>query len=426
MRGKRLTIFLGESDHWHYAPLYMTMLQLLKRSGISGATVTRGIAGFGEHSAIKTTSILELSMDLPIVLTVVDTSEKLERVLPEISAMMAGGTITLEDVEILYSSAAFRGGLPDMAVSAIMRSDVETARPEESVAEVVQRLMRLDFTGLPVVDESRHIVGFINESDLITAKLTQLSLSEQRALGAEELEALTTGLKGNGIRVDQVMKSPAVTVFPTTPLREAAHLMHTSAVKHLPVVNERGELVGIVGRLDILQSIAAGYERRSGEHVPLLPQESSSISDIMERDVARLPEVAPLSEVGEKLLGTAAHRVVVIDGDGKPLGIVTPSDLIARIDPESRPGLLRRLQSKWSEAAKREVRRTTGRRAADVMTTPIVTVSEREPIIEALEVMVRRHLKHLPVIDAEGRVVGLVSRQSVLAASLGGGTASEV
>lgn len=426
MRGKRLTIFVGESDKWHHAPLYMAMLQLLKRSGISGATVTRGIAGFGEHSAIKTINLLELSIDLPIVLTVVDRTERIESILPELSAMMAGGTITLEDVEIVYASAGFRGGLPEIVVSQIMRREVETAHPETSVAEIVQRLVRQNFTGLPVVDDERRVVGFVDESDLIEARLTQLSVSEQRVLDADQLEALVASLKGNGVRVEQVMRRPAITISPSTSLRDAAHRMNSAGVKHLPVVDDRGLLVGIVGRLDVLESVASGYERRTGEHLPRLPQESAVVADVMERDVARVPETAPLLDVAEKLLGTAAHRVVVADPDGRPLGIVSPSDLIARVDPEGRPGLLRLLQSRWSEAAQREVRKSTGRRAADVMTAPVVSVVDREPIIGALRTMVRQHLKHLPVVDSAGRVVGMVSRQAVLAASLAGDAAPRV
>lgn len=144
------------------------------------------------------------------------------------------------------------------------------------------------------------------------------------------------------------------------------------------------------------------------------------VADIMERDVPTLSETAPLLEVAEKLLGAAAHRVLVTDVDGRPLGIVSPSDLIARVDTESGPGLLRLLQSRWSEATKREVRKSTGRRAADIMTAPVVSISEHEPIMGALTLMVRRHLKHLPALDGAGRVVGLVSRQALLAASLGG------
>jgi CBS-domain-containing membrane protein len=200
--------------------------------------------------------------------------------------------------------------------------------------------------------------------------------------------------------------------------------MHASAVKHLPVVDDKGRLVGIIGRLDVLRTIASGLERRSGENLPRLPQESTAVADIMERDVARLPETAPLFEVGECLLASAAHRVVVTDEAKQPLGIITPSDLIARIDPESRPGLLRLLQSRWSEAAKREVRKTTGRRAQDIMSTPVVSVLADEPIVGALRLMVDRHLKHLPVVDSGGCVVGLVSRQAVLAASFAG-TSSE-
>jgi len=68
MRGKRVTIFVGESDQWHHRPLYLAILEHLKAAGCSGATVTRGTAGFGAHSQIKTATILRLSVDLPVII----------------------------------------------------------------------------------------------------------------------------------------------------------------------------------------------------------------------------------------------------------------------------------------------------------------------------------------------------------------------
>jgi CBS domain-containing protein len=111
-------------------------------------------------------------------------------------------------------------------------------------------------------------------------------------------------------------------------------------------------------------------------------------------------------------------RVIVLDAAGKLAGIITDTDIVARVDPDQRPGLLTLLRSRWSASAHRQVQRAYGQRAADVMTRPVVTVRETASVLEALTLTVERHIKRLPVIDAAGGVVGIVSRPALLAAAL--------
>ncbi len=99
--GVLLRIFIGESDRYEGRPLYMHILEMLRREGIAGATVLRGIAGYGKTSIIHTTSILRLSSDLPIVIEVVDTKENIERIKPKLLEVVKEGMITEEKVKIL-------------------------------------------------------------------------------------------------------------------------------------------------------------------------------------------------------------------------------------------------------------------------------------------------------------------------------------
>jgi PII-like signaling protein len=94
-------VFIGESDQWHHQPLHVALLERLRREGFSGATVTRGIAGFGAHSLIHTSSILRLSQDLPVIVEVVDTEAEVERLRPILDEMVAEGLVTMEKVTVL-------------------------------------------------------------------------------------------------------------------------------------------------------------------------------------------------------------------------------------------------------------------------------------------------------------------------------------
>lgn len=96
-----MRIFIGEQDQWEWRPLYMALLGLFRSKGLAGATVLRGVAGFGPDSILHTAGILKLSADLPVVIEVVDSAARLESLLPEVDRMMKGGLITMEKVRVI-------------------------------------------------------------------------------------------------------------------------------------------------------------------------------------------------------------------------------------------------------------------------------------------------------------------------------------
>ena len=104
-----MRIHIGESDKAHGQPLYQALIELFRREKFSGVTVLRGVGGYGSTSVYHTDKILRLSQDLPIVLEVVEYSEKIESMLPKLDEMVEGGLITLEKVRvILYRSGGAR------------------------------------------------------------------------------------------------------------------------------------------------------------------------------------------------------------------------------------------------------------------------------------------------------------------------------
>jgi PII-like signaling protein len=104
--GQLLRIFVGESDRWHGQPLYEAIVRTARELGLAGATVLRGLEGFGAHSRIHTAKLLRLSEDLPIVIEIVDRPERIEAILPALDRMVGEGMITLERVRII----AYRHG----------------------------------------------------------------------------------------------------------------------------------------------------------------------------------------------------------------------------------------------------------------------------------------------------------------------------
>jgi PII-like signaling protein len=103
-----MRIHIGESDKWHRKPLYEAIVEMLRREGFSGATVLRGVGGYGGSSVYHTDKLLRLSQDLPVVLEVIETQERIEQILPKLDQMVEGGLITLEKVRVILYRAAKR------------------------------------------------------------------------------------------------------------------------------------------------------------------------------------------------------------------------------------------------------------------------------------------------------------------------------
>ena len=100
--GQLLRVFIGESDRWGALPLYEAIVQEARKRGLAGATVLRGSEGFGAHSRIHTSRILRLSQDLPIIVEIVDTEEKIQAFLPLLDEMVQEGLATVEKATVLF------------------------------------------------------------------------------------------------------------------------------------------------------------------------------------------------------------------------------------------------------------------------------------------------------------------------------------
>jgi uncharacterized protein len=103
-----MRIHIGESDKWHGRPLHEAIVEILRKEGFSGATVLRGVAGFGGSSVYHTDKILRLSQDLPLIVEVVEYTERIEKILQRLDEMLDGGLITLEKVRVILYRAGKR------------------------------------------------------------------------------------------------------------------------------------------------------------------------------------------------------------------------------------------------------------------------------------------------------------------------------
>ncbi|HXG18798.1 MAG TPA: DUF190 domain-containing protein [Methylomirabilota bacterium] len=422
-QGKCVTIYINNTDQWHHQPLYLAILELLRREGCAGATVTQGIAGFGGSRRINVATLVDVVMDMPLVLTWIDRPDRVERVLPRVAEMVAVGLITVEDLQIYQYAANLRTGFPEVRVEEVMTRAVTTVHPDAPLIEAIEQLIDKDYTALPVVDAERHVVGMISDTDLLERGDMEVSLSLKKAADPRLVERLLARVRRSTRTVAQVMTPDPVTIGPQATLRDAAHLMSRHKLKRLPVVDADHRLLGVVGRLDILTALAAGYLPQAAAPHPTHPHVAHprTVADVMETTVPTVSPTTPLTEVLALLASTRVKRVVVLDADRRVVGIISDSDLIARMDPEAQPGLLEQLVSRLpmgaaSEEARAHVHKARGKTAADLMTREVMTVTADTPIQRALALSAETHIKRLPVVDRDGKLLGLVGRTALLSA----------
>jgi len=105
-QGYLLRVFVGESDKHGHVPLYEAIVSRARETGLAGATVLRGVMGFGRHSVMHTAKILRLSEDLPMIVEIVDSLEKIEAFLPILDTMVPEGLVTLEQVRVIHYRSA--------------------------------------------------------------------------------------------------------------------------------------------------------------------------------------------------------------------------------------------------------------------------------------------------------------------------------
>jgi CBS domain-containing protein len=410
-KAKRLNIYVGESDKWRGKALYMALLETLRAQGMAGATVTRGLAGFGAHSIVHTATIMVLSLDLPLIINVIDTPEKIDKVLKVISPMVGEGLITLEDVEVVKYTHRYLNPLPsDKPVSEVMTRDVITLTDTMPVAEAWEQMLKHLLKALPVLNARGEVVGMLTDEDLLDRAGLELHLSVAERLDEKMLEAEFTALRQSTLKVADVMTSPVITVLGDESLGVAAARMAEHRKKRLPVLDRSGKLIGVLSRVDVLKQVTSEEARKRAANVP--SGAARTLRDIMLFEIPTIHEDAKLADVIAQFLEAGTRRLIVTDTMDRPLGLISDADAVTRVQPTARRGVIQALRGKRNTPDEK----TT---AAQLMSSGILSATPDTSLTEAAHIMLSQKRKWIVVVDEKGRALGLVDRQILLKALSG-------
>jgi CBS domain-containing protein len=425
-----ICVFASEDARWQGKPLADALTALLRESGVAGrCLVTRGVSGSYEDGAAASQRVEVLSHNLPLKIELVLPAAEAAVLLPAVTAMVEEGIVGVGELSQVAHKVKRRLIPRSLRVRDVMTPAPQRVRPDAPLHEALTLLLEADFTGLPVVDERDRPVGILTDGDLLYRAGIPIRVRLLAELAGGELGPLRELLAAKP--VSAVMSTPVVTVGEGEPLHEAVAVMLERGLRRLPVVDERGVLAGMIARVDIFHAISRHASESSRLHQPGLPGGIAlgaprRAGEAMRTDVPTASPDTPLAQVMELLGNSAVERVAVVDSQGKLLGLISDRAMLGAF-AERREGLWDYLRHKMtSRQAHVSDAELAGHyrdlKASQVMEGEVPSVGEDAPLEEAVRVMTQGRLKRLPVLDAGGRLRGMLSREALL--RLGSGLAA--
>ena len=400
-------------------PTHLAILQLLRKEGAQGASVFRGIEGFGAAGEVHASHLPDIAYKLPIVVEWIDHAERVDRLLPGVRSLVRHGFITADDtVILLYEPHPVRMLATAVTAAEVMTRQVAAVEASTPVRQVVEAILGKPYRAVPVIEGGR-VVGIITGTDLVERAGLGVRLNLLARLAPAEQRRHLEALGGAEARAADAMTPDPVCVSPGTAVPEVAAIMARRRLKRLPVVDAAGALVGMVSRYDLLRSAAGGFD--APDEAGLLGglAGDATVSSLMRRDVPTVHPDTPLPETMQAVVSTRLDLAVVVDEARRVVGLVSDAALLERITPALRPGVLRSLMLRLPFSSRRpqELEAAAHARAhaaGELMQAAVARVAPDASLAEAVSRMLQEHQKLLVVTGEGGELLGVVDRADLL------------
>jgi CBS domain-containing protein len=421
---KAIEIFTSEDARYGRKPVVDAVLQFVRDLKIAArCIVTRGVAGYNESGETALGRIEILAINMPLRIYIVVPAAETQRVLDGLNEMVTEGIVALHDLNVVTHRTRNAFFPRQLLVRDVMTQDPKKFAADTQLNEAARLLLTSIFTGVPVVDKKNRPIGVITQGDLIRKGGLPLRLGLLAESGQNRRESILNQLASH--QVTDIMTAPAVMIPGDKPLAEAVELMLAKEVKRLPVVDKNGCLTGVLSRLDIFRTVmrdAPDWKAFQAQKIEV--GHLKQVRDILRRDTQTVSADTSLDEVIQVIDRNDIQRVAVVDAQGKLLGLISDRDLLRffKHDEKGIWHLLAKVKHPFKQDAcqigqlQQCLAETT---AGEVMVTGLITAREEMLIEDVIALMLDKQLKRLPVIDAEGRFKGMISRDSLLRTGFG-------
>ena len=420
-----IEIFTDEAARYRGKPLYKAIVGFVKDLRITArCVVSKGIEAYYESGEWVTQDILAISYNMPLKIEILLPASELKGVSDALDEMIDSGICTVRNVDMRFHKVCKRIIPKHIRVKNIMTANPKTVSATSPLNGVVKLLLSSIFTGIPVVDNDRRPVGVITQSDLIYKAKIPIKLSILPEKDRARLDEYLLKLAPQ--KAEDIMTQPAITIDQDKMMTDAIAVMVEKKVKRLPVVDGKGNIVGVLSRMDIFHAIThefPDWNAFKDRNIALsYPQ---VVADIMRQDALTVTPDTSVEAVMNLININDLEVVAVISDSGQLLGLIFEHNLLTLFSYHeiSLWNYLRdKLSGNKSGARFRDfLKNIRNKTAAEIMKTDLITILEKAGIDEAIALITNRKIKRLPVIDRNGVFKGLINRESLLRAAIRNG-----
>lgn len=408
---QRVRMYMSEDDRWAHQPLYIAVLEILRREGATGATVLHGIAGFGPGQGIRPAGMGKAGSHNPVVIEWVDHAERIQHVLPLLDELLPESLITTEPVTIYRAVLRSHGAFGDaLTVKDIMQPSPQVATQASRMKDAISLMIAGKQAVLPVLDDSRKIVGIMTEQTIARRAGLLVPLYLIRLLTADEGKELLSPIAN--LSCTDTMNKEWRTVHSGAFVPQALLIMLEWGYEQIPVIDRDGTFVGLLSQSDVL---AAVMHRSSDDESNIREaEESTPVSLVMQQNVPQVNVSQPLGVAIQSLLKSPDRYVVVIDEERTVVGSISDIQVFRRLDPTERAPILAAMQ----QATPLDIASLPGAdRSLDMLIErDITTVTPKRGITDAIRLLMQHQIERAPVVDDDGKLLGLIARGGLVRA----------
>jgi|GEM_PF-71933 len=409
---QRVRVYLSRDDQWEGGARYLALLDLLRRSGATGATALQGLAGFGPGQRSRPGTLDRPDQHQPVVIEWVDRVERVARLLPLLDDLIGDALVTVEDVPVYRALLRARGPFAvDNSVGAIMRSPAPSILADAPLSAALASLRADELAALPVIDAEGRLVGLITAQELAWRAGLRLPYRLLDRLAPAERDTMLAPLVG---RVAQdVMSVEPRSVGVNSPIPQALVTMVEWGYEQVPVVDRAGHLAGLLGHDDVLRAaVEHAAEAEAGAVRDAEPP--TSVRLVMQTATHQMVVGQTLSLALAQLLESPERPLLVVDAAGRLVGALELAGILDGLQGEERAALLAAIQRPQPTPA--AALPGAGQSLEGFVTPDQPAIEPEATLLAAARRLLELRAERLAVVDPEGVLLGIIARGGLIRA----------
>lgn len=408
---QRVRIYLSRDDLYEGRPRYLALMDRLRGAGATGATALQGLAGFGPSQRIRAGAVDRADQHQPVVIEWIDRVDRVARLLPLLDDLLAQTLVTVEDVPIYRAILRDSGPFAvDLTVGDTMRTPAPAAPADASLGAALATLLDQPISVLPIVSPEGALVGLLSEQELAWRAGLRLPPALLRLLTPAERDAMLAPLIGRAVR--DVMNADPRSVSLRTSLPQALVTMVEWGYAQIPVIDRDGRLAGVIGQEDVLRAVVEQAPLAEGAVSPAEPP--ATVGLVMQTITPQLALGRPLSLAIDQLLAAPSRHILITDDAGRLRGTIDLAHTLTALAGAERAALLAAIQSPRPSPLSIGADRPLD----DLVAPDPPTLTPGLPIDRAARQLLELGADSMPVVDGDGRLLGIIARGGLIRALL--------